>query len=215
MRPWNPPSFDDEVCPGSTVGMGLPTVAELESIRSGVHKNAREEGREVGYAKGVAGGFAAGFDQGRQEGREAAYSESAARVAELTDALQSALQILRDIEVSLGPDLTELAFEIAKRLAGRESMERGPFMAAVQEALMRLPRPGETLFVRLAPDSVELWQTMLQDPGLPFNCQVQLDPSVGAGHAFVDVDGTRINVGALARQALLRMALGLPQIDVL
>ena len=75
---------------------------------------------------------------------------------------------------------------------------------------MRLPRPGETLFVRLAPEAVELWQSVLQDPALPFNCQIQLDPSVPPGHAFVEVDGARINVGVLAREALVRMALGLP-----
>lgn len=204
VRPWNPPLFD------GNGELRLPTVGELDSIRSGVHKNASEHGREDGFAKGMAEGYAAGFDQGRQEGRDAAFNESAGQIAELTAALHSAFDVLRDVHESIGPDLTELAYEIAQRLSGRESMERGPFLAAVQEALMRLPRPGETLFVRLAPESVELWQAVLQDPALPFSCQIQLDPSVGVGHAFVEIDGARINVGALARKALLNMALGLP-----
>ena len=62
VRPWNPPLFD------GNGELGLPTVDELDSIRSGAHKSASEHRREDGFAKGMADGYAAGFDQGRQEG---------------------------------------------------------------------------------------------------------------------------------------------------
>lgn len=209
VRPWEPPSFDDgSAIPGNV--LGLPTVGQLESIESGVRKSAAEEGRENGYAKGMAEGYAAGFDQGRQEGREAALSEAREELSALSAALHEALGALVDLPTVVGEDLTELAYEIGLRLSGGETLDRSAFVAAVQEALMRLPRPGETLFVRLAPESVAAWQTTLQDPGLPFGCQIQPDPAVAPGHAFVEIDGARINVGALARRALLRMALGLP-----
>ncbi|MEY3200978.1 MAG: hypothetical protein RIR70_528 [Pseudomonadota bacterium] len=204
VQPWNPPLFDDQ---GE---LRLPTAGELDLMRSDVQKNAHDHGREAGFAKGMAEGYAAGFDQGREEGRQAALAEARGEIAKLTTALQAACAVLADLPQVVGPDLTELAFQIGQRLSGRESLERGPFMAAVQEALMRLPRPGETLFVRLSPDEVTLWQGVLQDASLPLNCQIQLDPSVPPGHAFVEVDGARINVGALARGALLRMALDLP-----
>lgn len=204
VRPWNPPLFDDNG------DLRLPTAGELDLMRSDVHKNAHEHGREDGFAKGMAEGYAAGFDQGREEGRAAAWQEATQEIAALTAALQSAIEVLRDLPQNMGPALSDLAFEIGQRLSGRESLERGPFIAAVQEALMRLPRPGETLFIRLSPDSVERWQTLLQDPALPFSCQIQIDASIGPGHAFVELDGARVNLGALAREALVRMALGLP-----
>lgn len=196
VQPWDPPSFDSEVLPGAGGARTRPS--------------SFEQGRESGYAKGMADGYAAGFDQGREEGRAAAYKEARAEVAQLTQTLQSLLGVLKDLPEVVGADLSELAFEIGLRLAGSDGLERGPFVAAVQEALMRLPRPGERLFVRLCPAEVEAWQAILQDPALPCSCDVQVDPAVEPGHAWVEIDGARINIGALARRAVLRMALGLP-----
>jgi flagellar biosynthesis/type III secretory pathway protein FliH len=88
-------------------------------------------------------------------------------------------------------------------------MERGPFVAAVQEALMRLPRPGENLYLRLHADEVEAWKKIVDDPGLPFNCTILVDGDVKPGHAYVEVSGARIDVGEQARIALVRAALGL------
>jgi flagellar biosynthesis/type III secretory pathway protein FliH len=102
-----------------------------------------------------------------------------------------------------------LSFEIASRLTANASMERAPFVAAVQEALMRLPRPGENLYLRLRAEEVESWKKIVDDPGLPFNCTILVDADVRPGHAYVEVSGARIDVGQEARLALVRHALGL------
>ena len=81
--------------------------------------------------------------------------------------------------------------------------------AAVQEALMRLPRPGENLYLRLNAEEVETWKKIVDDPGLPFNCTILVDADVNPGHAYVEVSGARIDVGEQARIALVRAALGL------
>ena len=88
-------------------------------------------------------------------------------------------------------------------------MDRGPFVAAVQEALMRLPKPGEKLFFRLRQEEADSWKRALEDPGLPFKCTMVFDESVPKGHAYVEEQGTRLNVGPEARRALVRTALGL------
>jgi hypothetical protein len=88
-------------------------------------------------------------------------------------------------------------------------MERAPFVMAVQEALMRLPRPGENLYLRLRAEEVETWRKIVEDPGLPFNCTILVDADVRPGHAYVEVSGARIDVGAEARIALVKAALGL------
>ena len=82
-------------------------------------------------------------------------------------------------------------------------------VAAVQEALMRLPRPGENLYLRLNAEEVETWKKIVDDPGLPFNCTILVDADVNPGHAYVEVSGARIDVGEQARIALVRAALGL------
>ena len=88
-------------------------------------------------------------------------------------------------------------------------MERAPFVAAVQEALMRLPRPGENLYLRLSAQDVDTWSAIIQDPGLPFSCSVLVDADVQPGHAYVEISGARIDVGKEARLALVKTALGM------
>ena len=88
-------------------------------------------------------------------------------------------------------------------------MERAPFVAAVQEALMRLPRPGESLYLRIRSEEVDTWKKIVEDPGLPFTCSVLVDADVQLGHAYVEVGGARIDVGKEARKALVFSALGL------
>jgi hypothetical protein len=110
---------------------------------------------------------------------------------------------------AIAKPLTEFTFETASRLAANVSMERAPFVAAVQEALMRLPRPGENLYLRLNGEEVETWKKIVEDPGLPFNCTILIDADVKLGHAYVEVSGARIDVGEQARIALVRAALGL------
>jgi hypothetical protein len=94
-------------------------------------------------------------------------------------------------------------------------MERAPFVAAVQEALMRLPRPGENLYLRLRAEEVKSWKKIVDDPGLPFNCTILVDADVRPGHAYVEVSGARIDVGQEARLALVRHALGLDDAAVI
>ena len=74
---------------------------------------------------------------------------------------------------------------------------------------MRLPRPGENLYLRLNAEEVETWKKIVDDPGLPFNCTILVDADVNPGHAYVEVSGARIDVGEQARIALVRAALGL------
>jgi hypothetical protein len=74
---------------------------------------------------------------------------------------------------------------------------------------MRLPRPGENLYLRLNAEEVETWKKIVEDPGLPFNCTILIDADVNPGHAYVEVSGARIDVGVQARIALVRAALGL------
>jgi polyisoprenoid-binding protein YceI len=56
---------------------------------------------------------------------------------------------------------------------------------------------------------LEAWENLLSDPDMPFTAVVRVDPELSAGYAYVQVDGTRLDVGSRAREALVRSSLGL------
>jgi flagellar assembly protein FliH len=159
------------------------------------------EGRDAGYKEGKEAGYREGYKQG--------YVEADEETKRLQNALGRLLETLTGMPEAIAEPLTQLSFEIASRLTANISMERAPFVAAVQEALMRLPRPGENLYLRLRAEEVESWKKIVDDPGLPFNCTILVDADVRPGHAYVEVSGARIDVGQEARLALIRHALGL------
>jgi flagellar assembly protein FliH len=186
-----------------------PTVEEVEAIREKAYQEAYELGTNQGFVEGRDTGYKEGKESGYREGYEQGYADADAETRRLQEALGQLLEALRGMPEAIAQPLTEFTYETAMRLAANASMERAPFVAAVQEALMRLPRPGENLYLRLNAQEVETWKKIVEDPGLPFNCTILVDADVKLGHAYVEVSGARIDVGEQARIALVRAALGL------
>ncbi|NDF51762.1 MAG: hypothetical protein EB116_17080, partial [Betaproteobacteria bacterium] len=104
--------------------------------------------------------------------------------------------------------VTDLAWSIAERLSLGEHIDRTPFLHAVEEALMRLPAPGENLLLRVPPAQRAIWDEFLAKASLPFRMDILADADQGSG-AYIEVEGTRIDVGPEARRALVLMAMGL------
>ena len=208
---WEPPSFDPPKPPKppKVPPVLYPTVEEVEAIRDNAYKEAYELGNSQGFLEGRDAGYKEGKESGYREGYEQGYADADGETRRLQDALGQLLEALRGMPEAIAQPLTDFVYETAMRLAANVSMERAPFVAAVQEALMRLPRPGENLYLRLHADEVEAWKKIVDDPGLPFNCTILVDADVKPGHAYVEVSGARIDVGEQARIALVRAALGL------
>jgi flagellar assembly protein FliH len=186
-----------------------PTVEEVEAIRHDAYEEAYELGSNEGFVEGRTAGYDEGKTTGYDEGYKAGYQDAEQETLRLQDALGQLLESLVGMPEAIAVPLTQFSFEIASRLSANNSMERAPFVMAVQEALMRLPRPGENLYLRLRSEEVDTWRKIVEDPGLPFNCTILVDADVRPGHAYVEVSGARIDVGVEARMALVRTALGL------
>jgi len=186
-----------------------PTVEEVEAIREAAYKEAYELGSNQGFVEGRAAGYDEGKASGHEEGYKTGYQDAEEETLRLQNALGQLLEAVSGMPEAIAEPLTQFSFEIASRLSANSSMERAPFVMAVQEALMRLPRPGENLYLRLRAQEVETWRKIVEDPGLPFNCTILVDADVRPGHAYVEVSGARIDVGAEARTALVKAALGL------
>ena len=208
---WEPPSFDPPKPPKppKVPPVLYPTVEEVEAIHENAHKEAYELGTNQGFVEGRDAGYKEGKESGYREGYQQGYADADQETHRLQDALGQLLEALTGMPEAIAQPLTEFTYEVAARLSANVSMERAPFVAAVQEALMRLPRPGENLYLRLNAEEVETWKKIVEDPGLPFNCTILIDADVNPGHAYVEVSGARIDVGVQARIALVRAALGL------
>jgi len=229
MNRWSPPSFDGE--PGTSelplgqasshhmneAMMVLPSVNEVDAIRGKAYQDAYarglQEGLTEGHAQGAAKGREEGIEQGRTEGFQLGYQQGYQSgikdIEHMSKEMQRVMAQLQSLPDAFQTALPEWVYETALRLAGKEQMDRSVFVAAVQEALMRLPRPGENLIVGVPPAELEAWQSLLSHPEMPFQSLVRPDAELSKGFAYVLVDGTRLDVGISARDALVRSALGL------
>jgi flagellar assembly protein FliH len=229
MNRWSPPSFDGEPAttehtPGQSsvrhldeALMVLPSVNEVDAIRGKAYQDAYarglQEGLTEGHAQGAAKGREEGIEQGRTEGFQLGYQQGYQSgikdIEHMSKEMQRVMNELQSLPQAFQTALPEWVYETALRLAGKEQMDRSVFVAAVQEALMRLPRPGENLVVGVPPAELEAWQSLLSHPDMPFQSLVRPDAELSKGFAYVLVDGTRLDVGISARDALVRSALGL------
>ena len=233
MNRWSPPSFDTEQSGadqgahaqaqrtaarnGSATSLALPSVNEVDAIRGKAYQDAYtrglHEGIEEGKAQGLALGREEGLESGRTEGFQAGYQQGYQSGVNDLDALgqemRRIMSSLQSLPHAYQAALPEWVYDTALRLAGKEQMDRSVFVAAVQEALMRLPRPGENMIVGVPPAELAQWQALLTHPDMPFQALVRADADLSKGFAYVQVDGTRLDVGHSARDALVRSALGL------
>ena len=229
MNRWSPPSFDgDHAAPDIASGrefsrlaadgsIALPSVNEVDAIRGKAYQDAYarglQEGLTEGQAQGAAKGREEGIEQGRTEGFQLGYQQGYQSgikdIEHMSKEMQRVMAELQSLPQAFQTALPEWVYETALRLAGKEQMDRSVFVAAVQEALMRLPRPGENLIVGVPPAELEAWQSLLSHPDMPFQSLFRPDAELSKGFAYVLVDGTRLDVGISARDALVRSALGL------
>lgn len=197
--------------------VSMPTVQAMQNLQAKAYQEGfqqgLEEGRLQGHREGKEVGQQAGFDQGKAEGFQTGFQqgfESGTQQAEaMVKQLHAMVNDLAALPQSLAPVLNEWVYETALRLAGQTQWDRSAFVQAVQEALMRLPRPGEHVYIRVPPAELASWQQLLQSPEMPFQALIQSDADVASGHAYLEAFGTHLDVGFEARKALVRSALGL------
>lgn len=227
VQHWTPPSFDPTphtaVVDASVADDPTPEfprsapVIAAEATAQDLFLRGLQEGLEEGRQQGLALGREEGFQQGREDGFQAGFQQGYQSSLDKIESLTKSLHLLVDAMTHLPHDvessLNELVYDTALRLAGKESMDRVVLQRALQEVLTRLPRPGEALVMRVPRADVESWQALMADGPSRFELAVQVDESLEPGHAFVELNGSRLDVGARARQALVRSALGLLPAD--
>ena len=214
MQQWSPPSFDTEpvlasvapVSVSSDVRAELP--AEQELFLRGLQEGL-EEGRQQGMALGREEGLKLGHEEGYQAGFRQAYQDGSEKIEQLTQSLQTLWDELSQLPADLTPALNELVYATALRLAARERMDRSVVEQMVQEAVSRLPQPPSQLVLHVPQADLDLWRDVLGEGTSRYRLDLHPDGTLVSGHAFVEFQGVRLDIGASARQALVRSALGL------
>ena len=116
---------------------------------------------------------------------------------------------LQQLPEALTPALRELVYAAAQRLAGQHQLDRTLLEQLVHEAVSRLPHPPSQLVLRVPHADLDTWQAVCQDGSARYRLALHADAALAPGHAFVEFQGVRLDVGAQAREALVRQALGL------
>lgn len=217
MRAWSPESFDKRSEGASRDIDSAITTADLQALQNKIReeaflhgfKDGMEEGRRQGFDIGKEQGFEAGRTEGVRAGYQAGFDEGLKRLETVGERLKEALDVVESMPSELQSILTEWVYETALRVAGKESMDRAWFESAVKDALGGLPRPGEQLIVRVAQQDLDSWRSLLASGSSAESRSVLVDPELSMGQAYVELRGLRIDIGAEARRALVRNALGL------
>jgi len=217
MRAWSPESFDTRAEAIALDAEPTVTTADLQALQDKIReeaflhgfKDGMEEGRRQGFDIGKEEGFEAGRNEGVRAGYQAGFDEGLTRLEPLGERLRETLDIIESMPSELQSILTEWVYETALRVAGKESMDLAWFESAVKEALGGLPRLGEQLIVRVAQQDLDAWRSLLVAGTSAESREVLVDPDLSMGQAYVELRGLRIDMGAEARRALVRNALGL------
>ncbi len=206
-RPWKLPSFDPPPPPPPPPPSWKQE--EIDAAFDAARLAGHAEGLAQGTEEGLAEGLARGLSEGREAGHHEAFDAAEAKLEKLAAALKLLIDEMAEFPDAIAAPVVDLALLIAQRLTGNASFERAAFVQAVQEALMHLPLPGEKLLLRIGPADEKIWLESLDSFDLPFGHVIVVDADLPAGRAFVEVGGTRLDIGPAARNALVRAALGL------
>lgn len=227
MKPWQPPSWDTpadkaEAAMRTRAAWSQPFEAvrppsALEAVEPQAHplafvrglQQGLEEGRTQGLALGRQEGWSEGHRQGHEAGLSQGLQEAASDVQRLTDSLQGLVDSLQVFPAIWAEELGELVFVVASKLNAGVQPDRSLVMQSVWQALQAMPKPGQTLTLRVAPNELATWTSILSDPQSPSNMAVLADAELSPGQALIELDASRIDVGDSARLALLKSALSL------
>jgi len=189
---WDLPELEKEVVADADMP-ALPTVEELERMRS----EAVEDGRRQGHAEGYAAGRAEGLEQAREE-----IEHQQARLHGWLTSLSDPLARLDD---EVGHQLARMAMQIAAATIRRELTIRPEDVERVaREAISALPQAaGREITVHGHPDDIDALREAVGENGWA----LQPDPAIAPGGLWVEAGDARVDATLEARWAQMAIRL--------
>jgi flagellar assembly protein FliH len=169
-----------------------PTAEDLDAI----HQQAYDEGFSLGRKEGRA--------QGHQETRD----DWERRIHGLRQVLDALAEPLRDLDQEVESTLIDLVVLVARQLIRRElKTSPGEIVAALREALPRLPMAARHPRIHMHPDDIELVRDALGLDEDQKAWRLEPDPRISRGGCLVETESSFIDATVEARlsAAIARM----------
>ncbi|MFP4296040.1 MAG: flagellar assembly protein FliH [Halothiobacillaceae bacterium] len=166
----------DEPLPVEDVAepLRLPTAEEIEQIR--------EQAREEGYREG--------HQQGHAEGLESGRAEQDALLERMRAILRALDHPLRDLDVEVEAQLTQLALQVARAVVQRElSYSREQLLGIVRKALRQLPAQDRGITIFCHPEDEAILHLAAEEEGW----MLEEDPSLTPGGCRIESGASRID----------------------
>lgn len=170
--------------------------------RTDTFEDQISDARAAGYAAGHAAGIAEAVSE--EDRRRTSILETTAR--HLAEAAAAAVQLREEVLAEVVADSIDLSLEIVHLLLGeRIEQSEDPTRDAILQALKLAPE-GESLIVRVAPDSsIDTAALLFLTRGTPI--VIKDDPTVAPGDCIVQVGACRIERQLDAAIARVRVEL--------
>jgi flagellar assembly protein FliH len=179
---------------------GTHDIADTEAADSALTEEVLEEYRKAGYEEGHAAGYAEGNRVGSQGAARNAQAALEA-MSEPLDALVAGFgQIQKEYQNAAREQIVGLVEQVARQVI-RAELETKPeqFLALVDEALADLPKPAESVEVRLHPD--EYQRVLKAAPRRAKKYALAPDPQLEPGECRISAGDRELDVGCAQRLA--------------
>ncbi|QAU24299.1 flagellar assembly protein FliH [Dyella sp. M7H15-1] len=175
-------------------------LVEAEAADSALTEEVLEEYRKAGYDEGHTAGYA----EGSKMGSERASREARAAFDAISEPLETVVagfgQMQKDFQAASREQLVTLVEQVARQVV-RAELETAPkqILALIDEALAELPKPAETVEVRLHPNDYQ--RVLKAAPRRAKSYGLVPDPQLEAGECRISAGDRELDVGCAQRLA--------------
>jgi flagellar assembly protein FliH len=166
-----------------------PTAAELEKIREQAYQEGFQQGRDEGLQKGKEEGLELGRQEGIKQGISEGLKHADVKLDETKKSLESIMRQLlipvEDEQERLEQVMLNVVLAVTRSVIHSEIKTRTDVIgAALNRALMTVPKSAENVTIKLNPDDIEAVQPIVS--GLSPETNIKPDTGILRGGCVVE-----------------------------
>lgn len=191
-------SFDSDIY-GNKIGsfsqhsQKLPSVTELENIRSEAEKEGVAQGKDQGYQQGFDSGQQQGFEQGLTEGRIQGLTQGLAELGEIIEQFNQPLKLLDN---NIEQQLLSLVISMVKAVVKQELViEPSHILFVLRDGLAALPMQSQAISIHLHPDDISIIENAFSQTEIQKNnWQLVENSTLAKGGCVIDTQHSEVDM---------------------